>query len=64
MLKAYLEWLEKQRPEQTFKLNLAKDALIKECWGFKNLGDMTKEDWDKIDISEGLKHAIKKHRKG
>jgi hypothetical protein len=47
MLKAYLEWLEKQRPEQTFKLNLAKDALIKECWGFKNLGDMTKEDWDK-----------------
>jgi hypothetical protein len=44
MLKAYLEWLGKQRPEQAFELNLARDALVKECWDFKDLGDMTKED--------------------
>jgi hypothetical protein len=44
MLKAYLEWLGKQRSKQTFKLNLTKDALIKEYWGFKDLRDMTKED--------------------
>lgn len=44
MLKGYLEWLGKQRPEQAFELNLARDALIKECWGFEDLGDITKED--------------------
>jgi hypothetical protein len=47
-----------------FELDLARDALVKECWGFEDLGDMTKEDWDRIDIPAGLKHAIKKHRKG
>ena len=58
MLEAYLEWLAEQRPEQTFELDLARDALVKECWGFEDLGDMTKEDWDRIDIPAGLKHAI------
>jgi hypothetical protein len=43
-LKAYLEWLKKQRPEQAFELNLTRDALIKECWGFKDLRDIIKED--------------------
>jgi len=63
LLRAYFEWLEKERPEQAFELDLARDALMKECWDSEDLGDMTKEDWDKIDIPRGLKHAIKKHRK-
>jgi hypothetical protein len=62
-LEMYIEWLRKERPEQEFELDVARYALISDCWGFDGLKDMTIDEWDKTRIPAGLKHAILKHRK-